>query len=121
MGLSNEPPQAMSAAVAAVEQHRAFVIAFHRDLGVLLLRAHKKRKGDHYQLPGGRVDAAEIETHGLEPSFAHAAARELFEETGLRVDRARLAPVRDGAGRPLDMSGRRFFVLELGDATFTMD
>ena len=84
----------MSAAVAAVEQHRAFVIAFHRDLGVLLLRAHKKRKGDHYQLPGGRVDAAEIETHGLE--------RELFEETGLRVDRARLAPVRDGAGRPLD-------------------
>ena len=106
----------MSAAVAAVEQHRAFVIAFHRDLGVLLLRAHKKRKGDHYQLPGGRVDAAEIETHGLEPSFAHAAARELFEETGLRVDRARLAPVRDGAGRPLDMSGRRFFVLELGDA-----
>ena len=35
---------------------KAFVIAKHATLGLLLLKAYKKKKGEHHQLPGGRID-----------------------------------------------------------------
>ena len=35
---------------------KAFILARHPAQGLLLLKAFKKRKGLHHQLPGGRVD-----------------------------------------------------------------
>ena len=88
-------------------QPRAFVLAEHPQHGLLLLRSPgkpKKGKPAHYQLPGGRVDA----TDALP---AAAAARELLEETGLRVLPARLVRIRvDGVVQ------RSYFHLQLADA-----
>lgn len=80
---------------------KAFVICFHREHGFLVLYAYKAKKGRHGQLSGGGVD------EGEEPITA--AARELFEETGLRVDLDRLKFF-------MDIDGKRFFVLELFDS-----
>ena len=88
-------------------QPRAFVLAEHPQHGLLLLRSPgkpKKGKPAHYQLPGGRVDATDA-------SPAAAAARELLEETGLRVLPARLVRIRvDGVVQ------RSYFHLQLADA-----
>eukprot|EP00949_MAST-11_sp_MAST-11-sp1_P005361 g5361.t1 len=64
---------------------RAFVIAMHREHGVLLLQAEKRKKGVHFQLPGGRIDKQEVDQYDscLEGAQRAAAARELFEETGI--------------------------------------
>ena len=69
----------------AEEGLRAFVIAMHREHGVLLLQAEKRKKGVHFQLPGGRIDKQEVDQYGnsLEGAQRAAAARELFEETGI--------------------------------------
>ena len=40
-------------------EKRSFIFAIHPTHGLLLLRAYKKKKGTHHQLPGGRVDAEE--------------------------------------------------------------
>ena len=42
---------------------------------------------DFWSMPGGRLNAGE--------RFAQAAARELLEETGIRIEAAALAPVHD--------------------------
>ena len=65
--------------------YRAFIVARYHEEGVLLLRAQKERKGVHFQLPGGHVDSNEISQYGLEEAQRVAAARELFEETGIDV------------------------------------
>ena len=44
---------------------RGFIFAVHPTHGLLLLRAYKKKKGVHHQLPGGRVDAEELRAAGL--------------------------------------------------------
>ena len=85
---------------------KAFVTVVHQDHGILLLRCtRKKKKGDHYQLPGGRVDKEEVE--GMMANFESGdndtdnfvrsregallaacqmgCARELWEETGIDV------------------------------------
>eukprot|EP00802_Teleaulax_amphioxeia_P021744 Tamp_22122.p1 GENE.Tamp_22122~~Tamp_22122.p1 ORF type:complete len:296 (-),score=25.57 Tamp_22122:51-938(-) len=63
---------------------RAFLIVRHCDHGYLLLEACKKRKGGrHFQLPGGHVDAHELEQYGDAEGSRIAAARELHEETGI--------------------------------------
>ena len=86
---------------------RSFIFAIHPTHGLLLLRAYKKKKGTHHQLPGGRVDADELE---YEDAHRRAAARELREETGIDVPPARLM---DTAVR---RKNREYFFLELRDA-----
>ena len=85
---------------------RGFIFAVHPTHGLLLLRAYKKKKGVHHQLPGGRVDAEELE---LDDAHRRAAARELREETGIDVPPARLM---DTAVR---RKNREYFFLELRD------
>eukprot|EP01084_Bolivina_argentea_P242404 406662_1 len=64
---------------------RAFIIGYHKEFGYLLLRAYKKGKGTHYQLPGGHIDKSEFHACSLEEAAKNAAKRELFEETGLEI------------------------------------
>eukprot|EP00286_Rhodomonas_abbreviata_P019855 CAMPEP_0181311890 /NCGR_PEP_ID=MMETSP1101-20121128/13394_1 /TAXON_ID=46948 /ORGANISM="Rhodomonas abbreviata, Strain Caron Lab Isolate" /LENGTH=236 /DNA_ID=CAMNT_0023418683 /DNA_START=348 /DNA_END=1055 /DNA_ORIENTATION=- len=106
---------------AAKEAHsgfRAFILVNHSVHGLLLLEAHKKRKGGrHFQLPGGHVDAHEL-SYGPD-SARIAAARELWEETGMDFrDRLyRLTPIDMESlgvrGKALHESGRRYFSLEI--------
>ena len=85
---------------------RAVVIPIHSIHGILLLHCTRKRKkGPHYQLPGGHMDDADL-TSALEhtklspcspkPQWGGAdaslrmalricAAREMYEETGIDV------------------------------------
>ena len=86
---------------------RGFIFAIHPTHGLLLLRAYKKKKGVHHQLPGGRVDAEEL---AFEDAHRRAAARELREETGIDVPPARLM---DAAVR---RKHREYFFLDLKDA-----
>jgi len=69
---------------------RAFVIAYNKQYGYLLLRAFKKGKGLHHQLPGGHLDKSEMVGVSFEEAAKRAALRELYEETGLKVDGERL-------------------------------
>ena len=88
-------------------EKRSFIFAIHPTHGLLLLRAYKKKKGVHHQLPGGRVDADEL---AYEDAHRRAAARELREETGIDVPPACLT---DTAVR---RKNREYFLLELRDA-----
>jgi ADP-ribose pyrophosphatase YjhB (NUDIX family) len=78
----------------------------------------KKKKGKpaHYQLPGGKVDTHEVAQHGAVGAARIAAARELWEETGIDVRTAlhRLLPVPVLGSEHL--KGRRYFALALTDA-----
>ena len=67
----------------------------------------KKKKGEHHQLPGGRVDAEEL---AFEDAHRRAAARELREETGIAIEPARLTDA------PVRRKNREYFLLELRDA-----
>eukprot|EP01084_Bolivina_argentea_P086911 157040_1 len=70
---------------------RSFVIAYDQRYGYLLLSAYKKKKGVHYQLPGGHIDKSELNSYSLEEASKIAANRELFEETGIKItDMSRL-------------------------------
>jgi len=91
-----------------MEFDRAFIIAEHYSYGYLLLTAFKKKKGDHHQLPGGHVDEGD-------QSPAHAAARELFEETGIDIRNGldRLSQVKINGKSSL--KGRVFYYLPLND------
>eukprot|EP00401_Gymnodinium_catenatum_P071249 CAMPEP_0117600954 /NCGR_PEP_ID=MMETSP0784-20121206/76772_1 /TAXON_ID=39447 /ORGANISM="" /LENGTH=167 /DNA_ID=CAMNT_0005403639 /DNA_START=57 /DNA_END=557 /DNA_ORIENTATION=- len=99
-------------------EHRAFVIAQHASHGFLLLHAEKKRKGGHFQLPGGRADRSEVETLGLEAAQVATAARELFEETGidLRQDSARFLPISFPPDVHASLGTRVFFRLSIDNA-----
>jgi uncharacterized membrane protein YidH (DUF202 family)/8-oxo-dGTP pyrophosphatase MutT (NUDIX family) len=95
---------------------RGFVVARHPRHGVLLLQADKAKKGGlHYQLPGGHVDRAELETFGAARAAKVAAARELFEETGIDV-RARLGRLERLDAEVADGGKRSFFLMDLSDA-----
>ena len=88
-------------------ERRSFIFAIHPTHGLLLLRAYKKKKGTHHQLPGGRVDAEEL---AFEDAHRRAAARELREETGIAIEPARLTDA------PVRRKNREYFLLELRDA-----
>jgi 8-oxo-dGTP pyrophosphatase MutT (NUDIX family)/uncharacterized membrane protein YidH (DUF202 family) len=92
-----------------------FVIARHPRHGLLLLQANKAKKGGiHYQLPGGHVNRDELVSLGPEAASKVAAARELYEETGIdaRRETGRLQKVDVGVGS----SKRSFFVMDLRDS-----
>ena len=84
--------------------YRGFIFAIHPDHGYVLLHCtRKKKKPNHFQLPGGHIDAFEFAdaakvTQDPKEQLVHAgklgAARELYEETGMDVRNAldRLKP-----------------------------
>lgn len=69
-----------------VPQMRAFLLVRHAEYGYLLLRSFKRKKGEHYQLPGGRVDPGDaVKPENPQDTARRAGARELFEETRIDV------------------------------------
>ncbi|KAL3775931.1 hypothetical protein ACHAW5_011321 [Stephanodiscus triporus] len=83
----------------AKDDYRAFIFATHPRYGILLLHCtRKKKKGPHFQAPGGRIDKEDFEyavsnmqddsNQGrdiLMQACKIGAARELFEETGMDI------------------------------------
>ncbi|KAJ1604415.1 hypothetical protein OJ253_3688 [Cryptosporidium canis] len=83
----------------SVDKFRSFVIAIHDEYGCLLLKSSKKGGDEVFQLPGGRLEEGDLAPDKSEvgegsrdsgmnvsprdESFRVAAARELYEETGL--------------------------------------
>ena len=77
------------------EDYRGFIFVVHKQYGLMLLHCtRKKKKGPHFQLPGGHIDeheffAAAEESRDSQTQLLLAsragAARELYEETGLDV------------------------------------
>ena len=104
---------------SALDYHdsKSFVICHHPRYGYLILYSYKMRKGKHGQLPGGRVDDRELLRHGVTAAPMIAAARELFEETGIdvRENLVRLKPVQFPDGSR-SLKGRHFFRLGLSDS-----
>eukprot|EP01083_Nonionella_stella_P114874 340026_1 len=91
----------------AKTKYRAFVIVYCKGYGYLLLRSYKKKKGEHHQLPGGRLDSSEVDKNSMVESARKAAKRELFEETGLNIDTYRFHHLN------LNIKDRYFFELIL--------
>jgi 8-oxo-dGTP pyrophosphatase MutT (NUDIX family) len=120
--------------------YRGFVFVVHKTYGLMLLHCtRKKKKGPHFQLPGGHIDEPEFfaaaeesrdgQTQLLLASRA-GAARELYEETGMDVryqlDRMEPAALRDEGevdkhGKPLlqnELKHRLYFFLPVTDDDF---
>jgi len=127
--------------------YKAFVFATHPTYGILLLHCtRKKKKGPHFQSPGGHVDKEDYETaastlgkspgdKGINESDLLllagkiGAARELFEETGLNIrtdlDRLQAVHLRDRDKSKekhlyCEMKERLFFKLCLKDDDFVL-
>jgi len=126
--LSRDPLLAPTGPAGAASGHppapvndRAFVVVRHAEHGFLLLQCTKKKKGVHYQIPGGHIDRHEVVEHGPVEACRVTAARELWEETGIDVrgtlDRLRPLPLTS----PLSYKGRAYFELDIGDADSATD
>mmetsp|Transcript_34205 Transcript_34205/g.50285 ORF Transcript_34205/g.50285 Transcript_34205/m.50285 type:complete len:211 (+) Transcript_34205:128-760(+) len=118
--------------------YRAFIFVTHQQHGLLLLHCtRKKKKGPHFQLPGGHIDEFEFvacEKYGKNEqqllfALRMAAARELYEETGIDVredlERLQPAPLRstkqeNGGSTLLKCEHRKrvFFTLSVDDGDF---
>ncbi|KNC86109.1 hypothetical protein SARC_01725 [Sphaeroforma arctica JP610] len=99
---------------------RGFAYVFHPRLGLLVLRAFKKRKGTHFQIPGGNVDRRDWGPQGtktLTEAVVTGVTRELFEETGLefRNTPERVNIVRLSDGSLLAMKDRYYVVIVIND------
>jgi 8-oxo-dGTP pyrophosphatase MutT (NUDIX family) len=124
-------------AIMASEDFRAFLFAQHAEHGFLLLHCtRKKKKPNHFQLPGGHVDdfefkeAAKISRDPKEQLLYAAklgASREFFEETGLDIRKSldRLEPAKLYTASeqpknklPNEYKHRLFFNLYLTDDDF---
>jgi 8-oxo-dGTP pyrophosphatase MutT (NUDIX family) len=77
MANPTDPARRLSARILLIDEDDQVLLFFNQDSVV--------PGADSYYTVGGRVEAGE--------SLAEAAARELFEETGLRVTSAALGPV----------------------------
>lgn len=101
---------------------RAFVIAFLKNRGYLVLEAYKFRKGVYHQLPGGRVELTDVNTvlkqngkldaNDCETIARTAAVRELYEETGIHIE-ANNTRLVNLAPRGIGTRKTFFFELEL--------
>jgi 8-oxo-dGTP pyrophosphatase MutT (NUDIX family) len=120
--------------------YRGFVFVVHKIHGLMLLHCtRKKKKGSHFQLPGGHVDEFEflLAAHSsrdaqtqLLTASRTGAARELFEETGMdmrdHLDRLEPASLRpdvtlDKKGKPIltnELKHRLYFFLSVTDEDF---
>ena len=120
--------------------YRAFIICRHNDYGILLLHCtRKKKKGPHFQLPGGHIDEPEF----LAAARQHPAntqnqllvaakmggARELFEETGIDVrksalERLEAVELRDKTDHKHSLScelhHRLYFMMNVDDSDFPL-
>eukprot|EP01134_Creolimax_fragrantissima_P003263 CFRG3263T1 len=100
---------------------RGFAFIWHVKHGMLLLRAFKKRKGMHYQIPGGNVDRADWGGSGTSKTFVQAlltgVTREIFEETGMdfRGDNPRVCVVRARGQGLLAMKDRYYVIINITD------
>mmetsp|Transcript_18659 Transcript_18659/g.26443 ORF Transcript_18659/g.26443 Transcript_18659/m.26443 type:complete len:535 (+) Transcript_18659:98-1702(+) len=132
------------------KDYRAFVFVIHNDFGLLLLHCTRKRKkGPHFQIPGGHVDEAEFiaaaRKNLIHPKMhlayaaKRAAARELFEETGLdfrdQLDRFEPAHLYEQPSKPdfltfehkhriyfrINVNDNDFFQQKTGDARLSKD
>ena len=86
------------------KDYRGFAFCIHPKYGMLLLHCtRKKKKGPHYQVPGGHVDDNEFQKYAStsrswkqQRYYAARAGclRELYEETGINIqDPERLLPL----------------------------
>ena len=67
---------------AQVPEREGFVVAHHPQYGYLLLLTEKK--GRHYQLPGGHVDASDGSPYASPEDVCKVGAvRKLYEKTGI--------------------------------------
>ena len=121
------------------KDYRAFLFAIHPAHGMLLLYCTcKKKKGPHYQCPGGHVDREDYAIASRIPQISSldlltlgckiGVARELYEETGIDIRSTledRVQPVRlreDDSSDDNRVVGefkeRLFFRLNLEDGDF---
>jgi len=120
--------------------YRGFVFVVHKSYGLMLLHCtRKKKKGPHFQLPGGHIDEPEFFAAAEQSRDAQnqlllaaraGAARELYEETGMDVryqlDRMEPAALRnaveeDKGGKPIltnELKHRLYFFLPVTDTDF---
>lgn len=115
--------------------YRGFVFAIHPEYGYMLLHCtRKKKKPNHFQLPGGHIDAPEFKAAAQvtgEPleqlllAGKMGTARELFEETSidLRNSLERLEPTKLYSKERKDKlsneyKNRLFYTVHLRDDDF---
>ena len=115
--------------------YRGFIFAIHPDHGYILLHCtRKKKKPNHFQLPGGHIDDFEFKAAAqatqdpkeqLTLAGKMGAARELFEETGLdirnsldRFEPAKLYPKEKKNKLCNEFKHRLFYTIELADDDF---
>ncbi|GKZ00116.1 hypothetical protein MPSEU_000965700 [Mayamaea pseudoterrestris] len=117
------------------KDYRGFIFVIHETHGLLLLHCTRKlSKGPHFQTPGGHLDEQEFIKAAVK--FANdrdaqllwaarsAAARELYEETGMDVRSSleRIQPVtlHTKSSKKLDneLKNRLFFKLVINDSDF---
>jgi 8-oxo-dGTP pyrophosphatase MutT (NUDIX family) len=137
--VNGDKPTAMEVDYKSVD-YRGFVFVVHKTYGLVLLHCtRKKKKGPHFQLPGGHIDEPEFLAAAQEGRDGQTqlhlasragAARELYEETGMDVrnhlDRLEPAALRnegevDEQGKPIpqnELEHRFYFFLSVTDDDF---